>query len=204
MSVCLRCHGIFEFKRFILSGKCAPLVFLPKPRRVQGENSSGLFSFQQPLLCSRPWHSCRLGKRGSSVKANYKILQVNITVTLPADRLLIDFITTAPKCPGHRQGKAWTWQLLVGFCGPLRKADESQFITAFEPCLPFLLSPEPLKQSENNSLLGSPWPKKCPTLQFMLLFSLNCYLCRTLWHPLPFKRIEFILSCREALTQQNA
>lgn len=90
-------------------------------------------------LCSALDRDTRAGwkRRGSSVKANYEILQVNITVDLPADRLLIDFITTAPKCSGHRQSSAWTWQLLVGFCGPLRKADESQFITAFEPCLPF-------------------------------------------------------------------
>lgn len=135
MSVCLRCHGIFGFKRFILSGECAPLVFLPKPRRVWG-NRSGLFSLWQPLLCSWPWHSCRLGKRGSSAKANCKILQGNFTVTLPAHRLLMDSITAAPvSC--HGQSSAWTWQVPVGFCGPLRKADESQFITAFEPCLPF-------------------------------------------------------------------
>lgn len=112
-------------------------MFLPKPGRVRGGSSSGLFSFWQPLLCSWPWHSCRLRKRGSSVKANCKILQGNITVNLAAVRLLIDFITTAPKCAAHRQSSAWTWQVLVGFCGPLRKADESQFITAFEPCLPF-------------------------------------------------------------------
>lgn len=167
----------------------------------RGDTGQGFFPFGS--LCSWPWHSCRLGKRGSSVKANCKILQVHITVNFPAVRLLIDFITTAPKCPGHRQSSAWTWQVLVGFCGPLRKADESQFITAFEPSSLSLLSPEPLKQSKTDSLLASPW-QKCPNLQFVLLFSLNCYLCRTLWHPLPFKRIEFIMSCSEALTQQNA
>lgn len=196
MSVCLRCHGIFGFKRSILSGKCAPLVFLPKPRRVQAGNGSGLFSLWQPLLCSWPWHSCSLGKQ--TAKYSREILQWLLQLTgswwTPSQQ---------PQCPGHGQSSAWTWQVPVGFCGPLRRADESQFITAFEPCLPFPPVTWATKTKQNNSLLGSPW-QKCPSLQFMLLFPLNCYLCRTLWHPLPFKRIEFIMSCSEALTQQNA
>lgn len=130
MSVCLRCHGIFGFKRSILSGKCAPLVFLPKPRRVQAGNGSGLFSLWQPLLCSWPWHSCSLGKQ--TAKYSREILQWLLQLTgswwTPSQQ---------PQCPGHRQSSAWTWQVPVGFCGPLRRADESQFITAFEPCLPF-------------------------------------------------------------------
>lgn len=103
----------------------------------KGETGQGFSAFGN--LCSALDHGTLVGwgKGEANVKANYKILQVNFAVNLPAHRLfLIDFIT-APKCPGHRQSSAWTRQVLVGFCGPLRKADESQFITAFEPCLPF-------------------------------------------------------------------
>lgn len=99
-----------------------------KGKRVLGFSPFG-------SLCSALNHDTRAGWK--KVEADYKILQVNFTINLPADRLWIDFITAAPKCPGHRQSTAWTWQVLVGFCGPLRKADESQFITAFEPCLSF-------------------------------------------------------------------
>lgn len=66
--MCLRCHGIFGFKRFVLSGVCELSVFLSTPPRVKGGKSSAALLAAAGAHAGALGHETNIGSRKGKTK----------------------------------------------------------------------------------------------------------------------------------------
>lgn len=66
--MCLRCHGIFGFKRFVLSGIRELSVFLSAPPRVKGGKSSAAVLVAAGAHAGALGHETSVGGRKGKTK----------------------------------------------------------------------------------------------------------------------------------------